>query len=43
MSQKTVGFIELTISELDEIFEYDIKSRIEETIGDQLNLNVTTF
>jgi hypothetical protein len=44
MSQKTVGvIIELSISELDEIFEYDIKSRIEETIGDQLNLNVTTF
>ena len=44
MSQKTVGvIIELSISELEEIFDYDIKSRIEETIGDQLNLNVTTF
>ena len=44
MSQKTVGvIIELSLSEVEEIFDYDIKSRIEENIGDQLNLNVTTF
>ena len=44
MSQKTVGvIIELSLSEVDEIFDYDLKSTIEENIGDQLNLNVTTF
>ena len=44
MSQKTVGvIIELSLSEVEEFFAYDIKSRIEENIGDQLNLNVTTF
>ena len=44
MSQKTVGvIIELSLSEVEDIFDYDLKSRIEETIGDQLKLNVTTF
>ena len=44
MSQKTVGvIIELSLSEVEEFFDYDLKSRIEETIGDQLKLNVTTF
>ena len=44
MSQKTVGvIIELSLSEIEDIFNYDLKSRIEESIGDQLKLNVTTF
>ena len=44
MSQKTVGvIIELSHSEVEDIFDYDLKSTIEETIGDQLKLNVTTF
>ena len=44
MSKKTVGvIIELSLAEVEDIFDYDLKSTIEETIGDQLKLNVTTF